>query len=167
MDFLGGLNIVLTILSAICTGVAIYTLVKSKSYYEKTRDIIRCKDTTTASSKCDNMKDIFCKLPKFANEKMIRGKNINKEVADCGESIKLSLYEIRKNIYEKGYSDVIVLMDSENKELMRYIDKLISGELVVDNKFVINDNFYMCQSKIDKIQELIKNRYDEVSERLK
>ena len=142
MDFWSGLNIVATIISAICTAIAVYNALKSKGYYEKSRDLIKYKDINTANLECDSIKDIFRKLP-------------------------TSINEIRKSMYDKEYNDVIELLDSENKELMRYVDSLISGGVVNNNKFIVNDEFYMCQSKIDKLQELIKRRFDIVSEKLK
>lgn len=167
MDFWSGLNIVATIISAICTAIAVYNALKSKGYYEKSRDLIKYKDINTANLECDSIKDIFRKLPTLANEEISRGKNVDIEVADCGDRIKASINEIRKSMYDKEYNDVIELLDSENKELMRYVDSLISGGVVNNNKFIVNDEFYMCQSKIDKLQELIKRRFDIVSEKLK
>lgn len=161
------INIILVIVSAICTIVSLYSAYKANTYYKKSKNLITYKNINIAYIECQSIKEIFPKLLLLANPQVKRGKNISMEVANYGQSIKNSISKIRENMYEKDFKDVKELLDSNKKEIEIYIDSLISGKCVDNNIFIDGDEFNMCQSNIDKIQELIKDRLDIISEKLK
>lgn len=167
MDFLGVINIILTVASVICTGVSIYSAFKSKGYYKNSKNLVSYKNINIAYIECETIMGIFTKLLVLSNPQLNRGKNIHREVANHGRNMKNSINKIRENMYEKDFKEVKQLLDSKEKEIERYIDSLISGKGVVNNIFFANDDFNMCQKNIVKIQELIKDRLDVISEKLK
>lgn len=162
-----GLNIFLTIVSTISTAISVYSAYKSTSYYKKSKNLITYKSINIAYVECQNIKEILSKLLILSNPETVTGINVNHSVSDYGRDMRNSINKIRENMYEKDFKDVKNLLDSNKNEIEIYIDSLISGKYVDNNLFIYDDDFNTCDTNINKIQELIKDRLDEISEKLK
>ena len=167
MDLIGVFNIILTIVSAICTGISIYSAWKGKSYYKNSKNLATYKDVSIAYTECQTIIETFSELFCLANERSTIGKNVDKLVSEYGKNMKSSLNKIRANTYEKNFKQVKEFLDSHESEIEVYVDSLISGEYVDNNLFIKNKDAKIWENNIKRIQELIKDRLDTVAESLK
>ncbi len=104
---------------------------------------------------------------KLANNTRKRGTNSVKEVAKHGENIKKSIGKIRESLPVEDYKEVQELLNTRELKIEEYIDSFITGEVLVDEKFVFDDKFTKCQNKFYEIQLLLKKKLEELSEKLK
>ena len=73
---------------------------------------------------------------------------------------------IRENLSVKDFGKINNLLNSQQYKVNIYIDSLITGSVVVNNKFVIDD-FNICENKFYDMQLLIKKKLEDTSKKLK
>lgn len=161
------INIILVVVSGVCTFVSLKSALKANSYYNKSKNLLTYKDVSIAYKECQTIIDTFSELYYLANKKETLGKNVDKLVAGYGKSMKKSLNEIRAKTYEKDFKEVKEYLETNESEIEGYIDALISGDYVENNLFIKNKDAKTCEKNIKRVQELIKDRVDTVSESLK
>lgn len=167
MSGLDIINIILVFVSGVCTFVSIKSALKSNSYYNKSKNLFTYKDVSIAYKECQTIIDTFSELYYLANKNETIGKNVDKLVAEYGKKMKKSLNEIRAKTYEKDFKQVKEYLEDNENEIEEYIDGLISGNYVEDNLFKKNKDAKICEKNIKRVQELIKDRVDTLSESLK
>lgn len=99
-------NIVLTIISAVCTVSSILGAVRSNIYYRKSRQLTMYANTNVAFVETGKIIDTFPELLKLANNRGRRGTNSVKEVAKYGENIKKSINKIRESLSVEDYKEI-------------------------------------------------------------
>lgn len=161
------LDIVLTIVSAICTVFSILGAVRSNIYYRKSRQLTMYANTNVAFMETQKIIAAFPELLKLANNTRKRGTNSVKEVAKHGENIKKSINKIRESLPVEDYKEIQELLNTRELKVEEYIDSFITGEVLVDEKFVSDAKFTKCQNKFYEIQLLLKKKLEELSEKLK
>lgn len=139
------LDIVLTIVSVLCTFFSILGAVRSNIYYRKSRQLTMYANTNVAFMETQKIIATFPELLKLANRTRKRGTNSVKEVAKYGENIKKSISKIRENLPVEGYKEIQGLLNTRELNIEEYIDSFITGEVLVDEKFVSDTKFTKCQ----------------------
>lgn len=160
------LDIVLTIVSAVCTFFSILGAVRSNIYYRKSKQLTMYANTNVAFM-AQKIIATFPELLKLANNTRKRGTNSVKEVAKHGENIKKSINKIRESLPVEDYKEIQELLNTRELKVEEYIDSFITGEVLVDEKFVFDAKFTKCQNKFYEIQLLLKKKLEELSEKLK
>lgn len=104
---------------------------------------------------------------KLANIKRKRGINYIKEVSKNGECIKTSINKIRECLPVEDFNEINVLLNEQQPKVEEYIDSFITGSVLIDEKFVIDDNFNKCQNVFCEIQLLLKKKLENIGEKIK
>ncbi len=65
----------------------------------------------------------------------------------------------------EDYKKIQELLNTRELKVEEYIDSFITGEVLVDDKFVSDDKFSKCQNKFYEIQLLLKKKLEELSQK--
>lgn len=150
-----------------CTFVSIFGAYRSNAYYKKSKQLTLYANTNIAYIESQKIIATFPEILKLANHTRKRGTNYIKEVSEYGEKIKISINKIRENLSVKDFAEINEILNSQQPKVEKYIDSFITGEVLVDEKLIIDDNFNKCQQIFYKIQLLIKEKLENISEKLK
>lgn len=161
------LDIVLTIVSVICTIFSIIGAVRSNMYFKKSRQLTIYANTNVAFMETQKIIATFPELLKLASNIGNRGTNSVKAVAKHGENIKKSINKIRESLSVEDCKEIQDILNTRELKVEEYIDSFITGEVLVDEKFVHDTKFTKCQDKFCDIQLLLKKKLENVSEKLK
>lgn len=159
-------DVILTIVSAICTVVSIFGARKSQKYYKKSKQLTVYANTNVSLIEVQKIIATFTEILKVANTaRQQRGINLSKQLATHGESIRNSINVLREKL---SVEDFRLIEDKLSKEMKveAYIDSFISGSILDDGKMVIDDKFNRCQQKFYSIQQILKRRLEEIEETL-
>lgn len=157
---------ILTVISVLCTIFSIIGAYKSVAYYKKSKQLAIYANTNLAYIESQKIIASLTEMLKLASAKRTRGTNIVKEVSKHGESIKSSINKIRECLPVEDFYEIQGILDSQQLRIEMYIDSFITGSVLVDENFVIDDNFSKCQQKFCEMQLLIKKKIENISEKL-
>ena len=160
-------DIILTIVSALCTVVSLIGAYKSVKYYKKSKQLTVYANTNVSLVEVQKIVATFTEILKLANTaRAQRGTNLPKQLASHGESIRDSINVLREKLSVEDFKLVEGQLSSRDIKVEAYIDSFISGDILVDGKLQIDYKFNLCQQKFYKIQQLLKKRLEEVEEKL-
>lgn len=97
----------------------------------------------------------------------INRRNYIKEVSENGENIKNSINKIRESLPVEDSKEINQLLNSQQSKVEKYIDSFITGAVLVNESFVIDDDFNKCHEKFCEMQFLIKEKLENIGEKLK
>ena len=105
-------NIILTILSIICTVISYIGAIKSFRYYYKSKQLLTLTDIKTASIEAKKISDNIIDVLKYANPqyKVPKGVSVPNVLIDIGKSIKISLGEIKSKLpstYVEKFNNIL------------------------------------------------------------
>lgn len=160
-------DVILTIVSALCTVVSLIGAYKSVKYYKKSKQLTVYANTNVSLVEVQKIVATFTEILKLANTaRAQRGTNLAKQLASHGESIRDSINVLREKLSVEDFKLVEEQLSSREIKVGAYIDSFISGDILVDGKLTIDYKFNFCQQKFYKIQQLLKKRLEEVEEKL-
>lgn len=160
-------DIILTIVSAICTVVSLIGAYKSIKYYKKSKQLTVYANTNVSLVEVQKIIATFTEILKLANTaRSQRGTNLAKQLATHGESIRESINVIREKLSVEDFRLIQNQLISKEMKVEEYIDSFISGSILDEGKLVIDDKFNRCQQKFYNIQQILKKRLEEVEEKL-
>lgn len=160
-------DIILTIVSAICTVVSLIGAYKSIKYYKKSKQLTVYANTNVSLVEVQKIIATFTEILKLANTaRSQRGTNLAKQLATHGESIRESINVIREKLSVEDFRLIQNQLISKEIKVEEYIDSFISGSILDEGKLVIDDKFNRCQQKFYNIQQILKKRLEEVEEKL-
>lgn len=114
-----------------------------------------------------NIISVFTELLKLSNSINIqRGINIAKQVATYGENIKTSINIMREKLSVEDFKDVQDFLSSPEMQVEIYVDSLILGTVLSENRFEVDEKFNLCQKKIYDIQQLLKAKIEKVEKNI-
>lgn len=158
---------VLIAISAICTFFSIIGAYKSNAYYEKSKHLTIYANTNIAYIESQKIIATLTEMLKLGSIKRKRGVNYIKEVSRNGESIKTSINKIRESLPVEDFNEIKVLLNGQQVKVEAYIDTFITGAVLIDEKFIIDDNFNKCQQAFCEMQLLLKQKLEKIGEKLK
>lgn len=104
---------------------------------------------------------------KLANNIRKRGTNYIREVSQNGECIKTSINKIRESLPVDDCKEINELLNSQQIKVDEYINSFITGAVLVDEKFVIDDDFNKCQQAFCDMQLLIKRKLENIADKVR
>lgn len=154
-------------ISAVCTLFSIIGAKKSNTYYKKSKQLTIYANTNIAYTESQKIIATLTEILKLANIKSKRGTNYIRSISKYGESIKTSINKIRESLPVEDFNEIKLLLNDQQAKVEEYIDSLITGTVLIDEKLLIDDDFNMCQQIFCEIQVLIKKKLELISEKLK
>lgn len=161
------LNIILTTISAVCTGFSIKGSYESNVYYKKSKQLTIYANTNIAYMESQKIIATLLEMQKLSNITRKRGTNYIKEVSKNGVNIQNSINKIRESMPVEDFTEIKELLNSQQQKVEKYIDSFITGTVLVEEKLVLDDNFYECYQTFCEMQLLIKRKLEYISENLK
>lgn len=160
-------DVILSIVSAICTVVSLIGAYKSIKYYKKSKQLTLYANTNVSLVEVQKIIAMFTEILKLANTtRPQRGINLSKQLEAHGETIRESINLLREKLSVEDFRLIEGQLISKEMKVEMYIDSFISGEILDDGKLVIDDRFNRCQQKFYNIQQILKKRLEEVEEKL-
>ena len=160
-------DVILSIVSAICTVVSLIGAYKSIKYYKKSKQLTLYANTNVSLVEVQKIIATFTEIIKLANTtRPQRGINLSKQLEAHGEIIRESINLLREKLSVEDFRLIEGQLISKEMKVEMYIDSFISGEILDDGKLVIDDRFNRCQQKFYNIQQILKKRLEEVEEKL-
>lgn len=160
-------DIILSIVSALCTVVSLIGAYKSIKYYKKSKQLTLYANTNVSLVEVQKIIATFTEILKLANTtRPQRGINLSKQLEAHGETIRESINVLRQKLSVEDFRLIEGLLISKEMKVEMYIDSFISGAVLDDGKLVIDDRFNRCQQKFYNIQQILKKRLEEVEEKL-
>lgn len=160
-------DVILSIVSAICTVVSLIGAYKSIKYYKKSKQLTLYANTNVSLVEVQKIIATFTEILKLANTtRPQRGINLSKQLEAHGETIRESINLLREKLSVEDFRLIEGQLISKEMKVEMYIDSFISGEILDDGKLVIDDRFNRCQQKFYNIQQILKKRLEEVEEKL-
>ncbi len=159
---------VLIAISVVCTIFSIIGAYKSNAYFKKSKQLTIYANTNIAYIESQKIIATLTEMLKLANTKILtRGINYIKEVSKNGENIKISINKIRESLPVEDFNEINVLLNEQQPKVEEYIDSFLTGAVLSDKKFVIDDDFNKCQQVFCEIQLLLKKKLENIGEKLK
>lgn len=160
-------DIILTIVSAICTVVSLIGAYKSIKYYKKSKQLTVYANTNVSLVEVQKIISTFTEILKLANTaRSQRGTNLAKQLATHGEGIRDSINVLREKLSVEDFKLIEGQLSSREIKVEAYIDSFISGDILTEGKLAIDYKFNLCQQKFYNIQQILKKRLEEVEEKL-
>lgn len=160
-------DIILSIVSAICTVISVIGAYKSIKYYKKSKQLTIYANTNVSLVEVQKIISTFTEILKIANpSRSQRGVNLSKQLAAYGESIRDSINVIRDKLSVEDYELIKYKLSSKELRVDAYIYSFISGAILEDGCLKIDDRFNRCQQKFYDIQQTLKRRLEEVEAKL-
>lgn len=150
-----------------CTIASGFGAWKSNIYYKKSKLLTLYANTNIAYIESQKIIATLTEMLKLGNIMRKRGTNYIKEVSSYGENIKISINRIRETMPVDDFREINELLNSQQPKVEAYIDSFITGSVLVDEEFVIDDDFNTCQQVFSEMQLLIKKKLEDTSEKLK
>lgn len=158
-----------TVLNVFCTAFSILGAYKSNKYYKKSKALTNYANTNSAYDESQRIVSNLTEILKLANNnrRQKRGTNYLKEVSEYAEKIKISINKIRDSLPPNDCKEIFNLLNSKEIRFERYIDSLIDGTAFPDQKFMLDEQFHVCQTAVHDMQLLLKEKLDSTEEKLK
>lgn len=165
---MGVVDIVLTLVNVGITAVSLYGAYNSLKYYKKSKILAAHTNVNKALVEIEKMLN---KLPEALtatnkNRQNGRGTNLQKVICDIGNELSNSYNGIRSCTPTEYMAALFGLENEGTFELQKYINGYISGEALENNK-LNSDNYAACQKRLMAMQDFLKQKSDEIAEKLK
>lgn len=159
---LTAVNVVLTILTAVGT-------YRSIRYYRKSRWLNYYAKLNRALAETEKMLRVLPKLLDVSSKMHYRRKGINYSIAigDVGKELDASLNVISSELPLEYVSQFKSLLDKEGFHLRTYINSIITGDVIHDDKGLNMEDYHCCQSMILDIQVFLKMVIEDAEEKMK
>ena len=161
-------DIVLTIINAIATVVAVISAFRSHRYYKKSRALI---DHTNMNKALVEIEKMLLRLPEAlsatnkSRQKSGRGYNLEKVICDIGMDLSSSYNEIHSCVPPEYAEDLFAFEDTDSSKLLKYINGYMSGDALVEG--VLDSTKYAeCQTQLMKMQDYLKKSIDKMPEKI-
>lgn len=160
-------DVILTIISALCTVISLIGAYKAIKYYKKSKQLTVYANANVSLVEVQKIVATFTEILKLANTvRSQRGVNLAKQLALHGESIRHSINVLREKLSVEDFKLIEEQLSSEEIKVASYIDSFISGSILVDGKLIIDDTFNICQQKFYKIQQILKRQLEDIEGKL-
>ena len=156
----------ITAVSVLCTVVSFIGAYKSVVYYKKSKQLTIYSNTNLAFIESQKIIATLTEMLKLANITKKRGTNYIREVSHYGESIKSSIDKIRESLPVDDCKEINELLNSQQIKVDTYINSFITGTVLVNEKFVIDDDFNNCQQTFCDMQLLIKRKLENIADKV-
>lgn len=159
---------IILIINIVCLIGSIIGAVQAHSSYKKCKQLTNFANLKVALDQCQLIFENCRKLLKLCGNgsKCRRGVNIEKEVSECGCSIKNSFSKI-KEILPSSSQEIVnkLLSESPNqkKDVEKYVSFLISGHAIENGDFT-EDNISEIEKTVGTIHLHIKVKMEEMQE---
>ena len=161
-------NYLFNILTIICTVFSIFGAYKSISHYKKSERLALFVKSDVAFNESRKIIDLFTALQKLANKYCRkRGINLERAASEIGEKIKVSINTIRENLPNEDLKEIYNSFNSQQLNAETYVESFITGTVVANGELVIDEDFYKCQQIFKDMQLFIKERHENISEKIK
>jgi len=161
------MDTILTIISALCTGISLIGAYKSIKYYKKSKQLTIYANTNVCFTETQKIIATFTEILKLSNpSRLHRGTNTAKQLASYGESIRGSMNIIREKLPVEDFREVEKYLSSSVVRVDAYIDSFISGAILTEDKLIIDEKFNQCQQQFYDIQQILKHKLEEVEAKL-
>lgn len=157
---------VITAVSVLCTFFSIMGAYKSVVYYKKSKQLTIYSNTNMAYIESQKIISTLTEMLKLANSTRKKGTNYIREVSQNGECIKTSINKIRESLPADDCKEINELLNSQQIKVDVYINSFITGAVLVDEKFVIDDDFNKCQQAFCDMQLLIKRNLENIADKV-
>ena len=157
---------VITVVSVLCTIFSIIGAYKSVVYYKKSKQLTIYSNTNMAYIESQKIISTLTEMLKLSNNTRKRGTNYIREVSQNGEYIKTSINKIRESLTVDDCKEINELLNSQQIKVDVYINSFITGAVLVDEKFVIDDDFNKCQQAFCDMQLLIKRKLENIADKV-
>lgn len=157
----------LTFVSAVCTFYSIKGAYNSNIYYKKSKQLTIYANTNAAYIEVKKIIATLTEMLKLANIQKKPGRNYIKAVSENGENIKNSINKIRESLTAEDCKEINQLLNSQQLKVENYIDSFVTGAVLVNESFVIDDDFNKCHEKFCEMQLLIKEKLETIGEKIK
>ncbi len=157
---------VITAVSVLCTIFSIIGAYKSVVYYKKSKQLTIYSNTNMAYIESQKIISTLTEMLKLSNNTRKRGTNYIREVSQNGEYIKTSINKIRESLTVDDCKEINELLNSQQIKVDVYINSFITGAVLVDEKFVIDDDFNKCQQAFCDMQLLIKRKLENIADKV-
>ncbi|MBI9013866.1 MAG: hypothetical protein JEZ08_16650 [Clostridiales bacterium] len=161
------IDLILTGVSAICTFLSGFGAYKSVRYFRKSKQLTIYAKTNVAYTEIQTIKSTMIELLKLSNKKQGRGTNLSQQIGKNGELIKRCIENIRDHLPVEKCAEIQELLDHEKTKVEEYIDSFITGNVLIEEKLMIDDDFNNCQQVFGQIQTSLKKYLEELAETLK
>lgn len=160
------MDIVLTIINAITTVIAVISANQSWKYYKKSRALA---DHTNMSKALVGIEKMLCKLPEALSvtnkNRQKKGINFDKIIGNIGADLNSFYLEIHSCVPSAYASELFKLENEGGFELRKYINGYISGE-VLNKGMLDSEDYAKCQTQLMKMQENLKKSIEEMPEKI-
>lgn len=157
--------IIVNVLLTVISGIGAF---KSIQYYKKTKYLTIIVNTNKALIEINKM---ISKLPEILEaynsvNRDIKGFSLLNSLCSIGRELDDSLNAIRTELSVDDLKKLEEKQDTSNFKLRRYINSLISGEIITDSG--INSEMYnACQLRLLDMQALLKEVISENEDKIK
>ena len=130
---------------------------ETEQYYIKVKNVTTFANIKESYHECKNLMDKFSELVELSNidKKDLRGKNFTILVKDVAVEVDKSLKKIRQLISCEQWEEIDKLLNQEIN-VQVYINSLITGSEVCEDKFKDVEKLCICKDKVNKIHDKLK-----------
>ena len=161
-------DIVLTIVNAIATVIAIISAIRSKRYYKKCRALADHTNMSKALVEVEKMLNKISEALLNTNinrQKRGRGMNIEKLISEIGKELNDSYLEMHSCVPTDYASELFKLENVRSFSLQIYINSYISGT-VLNQGILDSDDYANCQTQLMKMQDYLKEHIAKMPEKI-
>lgn len=162
------ITIISMIVSIICAINSKINKDETEQYYMKAKNVTRFANIKESYHECKNLTDKFSELLKLSNieKKDLRGKNFTILVKEVAMEVDNSLKKIRQLISCEQWEELDRLLN-QDIDVQGYINSLITGTEICDDKFKDVEKLCICKDKINKILDKLKEQSEKLEQELK
>lgn len=154
-------------INAGCAIVSILGAYNAAQSYKKCKQLTDFANLKTALDECKTINTNIRRLLTISNEALTakkQGTNLVKEINSCSNNIKCSISNIKDILPFSLHNEVDKLLKTQvngnELNVENYIDTLISGTALKNEKLVIDSRFEALQLSLNDIQKYIKQKME-------
>ena len=149
------MDVLLTIISAVCTVASIGGAVSSILYWKKSQSIIKFAKSKTIEIEITHIQSKYIELLDASNPNKIgKGRKVNSLMSPIATEMKKSYVKITEILS----SDQVESFNLDCKSSMSILDSIIDGSFMYGNMNCIQTEIAGFQFKIKKISEQLESK---------
>ncbi|MBQ7574205.1 MAG: hypothetical protein IJT23_08095 [Clostridia bacterium] len=156
------IDIILTVISAICTLASIIGAYRSNKYSNQSKQLNIYANTNAALIETKNIISTLTELLKLANNRK-RGTSLLIEIRKHGEMIRDSINKIRDTLPANDVKEINNILNTQEIKIDHYINSFVTGAILVSDKLELDDDFNLCHQKFCDIQVFIKAKLENLN----
>ena len=157
----------MTVLNILCTCFTLYGAYKANTYYKRSKQLTDYANTNVAFMEVKNIIVVLSEMLRYAVPEGRRGVSYKGEICKSGEKIKQSIIKIREYLSVEDSKEINNLLVQQEFKVEKYIDSFITGDALVEGKFVVDENYTNCQNVFYEMQLLLKERLEDLDRKIK